>query len=481
MAAASQHVIAIDLGADSGRVVKVRFDGKTLSMEDVHRFQNVPVSAAGTLYWDTLRLWHDIQTGIGMAREGAISIGVDSWGVDWALLDRDGRLLGNPVHYRDSRTDGMLEWVFERVPRREIFERTGLQFMQINGLYQLASLVRDNSPLLDVAATILSIADLFNYWLTGNKAFEFTQATTQQVYNPRLNDWDVEMLATLGIPTHIFPQIVQSGTRIGQYNGVPVIAPACHDTGSAVVAVPTTTEDFAYISSGTWSLMGMEVPEALITDACYEANMTNEGGFTGNFRLLKNVMGMWLVQQSRYTWRAQGQDYDYDTLANMAAEAEPFRSLIDVDDPSFLPPGDIPARIREFCRNSGQPEPETPGQIVRTIYESLALKYRVTLDKLIAVTGRSVERVHIMGGGSRARLLNQMTADACNRPVVAGPAEATALGNAIGQFIALGEFSSVAEARELLSQSSELTRYEPKNVEAWEAAYGRYRTLLTTD
>jgi rhamnulokinase len=476
-----RHVIAVDLGADSGRVISVGFDGERLHMEDVHRFPNVPVFAGGTLYWDVLRLWHEIKQGVDAALPDAAGIGIDTWGVDFALLDRDGNLVGNPVHYRDTRTDGMMEWVFERVPRREVFERTGIQFMQINGLYQLASLARAHSPQLDAAATFLTIADLFNYWLTGNKGCEFTHTTTQQMYNPRARDWDRQLLSWLGIPTHIFPEIVQPGQQIGEYRGVPVLLPPCHDTGSAVVAVPTTTQDYAYISSGTWSLMGLEVDEAVIDDAAYTANVTNEGGMNGTYRLLKNVAGMWLAQQSRYTWRAQGTDYDWDTLTRLATEAPPFRTLIDVDDPLFLAPGDMPARIREFCQRSGQPVPETPGQIMRTIYESLALKYRLTLDKLIGLTGRTVERVHVVGGGSRNALLCQMTADACKRAVVAGPVEATALGNAIVQFMTLGEFGSIREAREMLSRSGDLVRYEPKNVEAWEAAYERFRGFLTTD
>ncbi len=481
MASDAAHVIAVDLGAESGRVVSVRYGGGALQMEEIHRFPNIPVFAGGTLYWDALRLWHEIRSGVEMALPGAAGIGIDSWGVDWALLDRDGKLLSNPVHYRDSRTDGMFAWVFERVPRRKLFEHTGIQFMQINGVYQLASLVRDDSPLLDCAQTLLGVGDLFNYFLTGNRVCEFTLATTQQTYNPRLNDWDVEILTALGIPASIFPQVVPPGTRIGQYNGVPVLAPAVHDTGSAVVAVPTVDQDYAYISSGTWSLMGMEVPEPVINDAAYEANLTNEGGVDGTYRLLKNVMGLWLVQQSRAVWRAAGSDHDYETLARMCVQAEPFRSLIDPDDASFLPPGDMPARIREFCERTQQPVPQTVGEVMRAIYESLALKYRLTLDKLCSLTGRRVERIHIVGGGSRSALLSQMTADACNRVVLAGPVEATALGNAIVQLIALGEFESVANAREMLSRTAITARYEPRDTDAWERAYERFKTIVTTD
>jgi rhamnulokinase len=477
---ASQHVIAVDLGAESGRVMLVSFDGSSLRLEEVHRFANVPVWVQETLYWDVLRLWHDITTGIEAAPPGAASIGVDSWGVDFALFDRDGRLLANPVHYRDKRTDGMMEWVFERVSRRTVFERTGIQFMKINGLYQIASLVRDDSPLLDLAATFLTIVDVFNYWLSGSRTCEFTHATTQQCYDPRLGDWDRATLAALGIPTGIFPPVVPPGTRLGRYQGIPVIAPVCHDTGSAVVAVPTTTPNYAYISSGTWSPVGMEVDEPIINDATYEANLTNEGGIGGTFRLLKNVMGLWLVQQCRATWAAMGKTYGYDDLTTLAVDAAPFRSLVDPDDPSFLLPGDMPARIRAFCQRTEQPVPESDGQVIRTVYESLALKYRAVLDRLIALTGRTVERVHIIGGGSQNGLLCQMTASAIGCPVVAGPVEATALGNAIVQYIALGELAGMAQAREFLSHATPLTVYEPQDGAAWTEGYRRFEALLTS-
>jgi rhamnulokinase len=475
-----KHVIAVDLGAESGRVIKVRFDGKRFNLEEIHRFPNIPVKVMGTLHWDALRLWYEIKTGIEQASNGASSVGLDTWGVDFALLDRDGRLLANPVHYRDSRTEGMMEWVFERVPRRTVFERTGIQFMTLNTLYQLASLACERSPVLEGAATFLMIPDLFNYWLSGMRCCEFTDATTTQFYNPRTGDWDWETLKALGLPETIFPRIVQPGTRLGEFHGIPVIAPACHDTGSAVVAVPTTTADYAYCSSGTWSLFGLEVDEAVINDAAYEGNVTNEGGANGTFRLLKNVAGMWLAQQCRATWRDQGTDFSYEQLTAEAKSAQPFRSLVDPDDPIFLPPGDMPARIRDFCRRTGQPEPENVGQVMRTVYESLALKYRVTLETLTGITGRVVERLHVIGGGSQNTLLNQMTADALGRPVIAGPAEATALGNAVIQLIALGELSSVAEARQILSTTVGTEHFEPQQPALWEDAYGRYRELLNS-
>src|SRR5690606_26570646 len=326
------HVIAVDIGADSGRVMRVWLEDGRFQSEEVHRFPNTPVTVRGTIYWDILRLWHEVTAGIEMAADGAASLGLNTWGADFALLDRDGRLVSNPVHYRDSRTNGAMGWVFERVPRRTIFERPGIQLMQLNSLIQLASLVRDNSPTLETAATFLMIPDLFNYWFTGEKVCEFTDATTTQAYNPRTCDWDWETLEAVGIPTHIFPKIVPPGTRLGEYNGIPVILPACHDTGSAVAGVPLASPDAAYLSSGTWSLIGLELREAVINDAAYEANMTNEGGVYGTFRYLKNVMDLWLAQQCRATWRAQGTEYSYDQLTALAAEAEPFRAFIDPDD-----------------------------------------------------------------------------------------------------------------------------------------------------
>lgn len=472
------HVVAVDLGASSGRVMDIHFTGDALHMTEVHRFTNTPVMANGTLYWDALRIWREIQRGLDQVTSPAASIGLDCWGVDYALLDRDGNLVSNPVHYRDMHKMGAMDWVFERVPRRTIFERTGLQFMAINGLYQLASLKRDNSPHLEIAHTLLTIADLFNYWLSGSKTCEFTETSTLQFYNPRTGTWDTETLEALGIPTHILPPVVQPGTRIGEYKGIPVIAPACHDTGSAVVAVPTTTENYAYLSSGTWSLIGLEIHEALINDAVYEANLTNEGGVEGTYRLLKNVAGMWLVQQCMETWEAQGKSYQYEQMAQMALAAPPFAAFIDPDDVAFLPAGDMPQWIRDYCQRTNQPIPETDGAVLRTIYQSLAMKYRVVLEKLIRLSGKTVERLHIIGGGSQNSLLCQMTADAIGREVVAGPSEATALGNGIVQLISLGRLDNVAQARALLSRSVATKSYQPQATETWDEAYPRFVRLL---
>jgi rhamnulokinase len=475
----SKYVIAVDIGAESGRVMRAEFTGEFLNLTEVHRFSNIPVWVGETLHWDVLRLWGDITSGIHMVGDKAASIGVDTWGVDGALLDRDGRLLANPVHYRDRRTDGMMDWVFERVPRREVFQRTGIQFMQINGLYQLASLVYNNSPLLEVAQTFLTIPDLFNYWLSGSRTCEFSHATTQQTFNPHTNDWDRETLTAIGLPLEIFPPVVQPGTRLGEYNGIPVIAPACHDTGSAVVAVPTTTENYAYLSSGTWSLLGLEVTEPVINDVSYEANVTNEGGVYGTYRLLKNIMGLWLAQECRAAWAREGDEYEYDQLVLQAEQAEPFRSFVDPDDPAFLPPGDMPERIRDFCRKTSQPVPETVDQVMRTVYESLVMKYRYVLEQLIRVSGRQVDRLHIIGGGSRNALLSQMTANVIGREVVTGPVEATAMGNAVVQLITRGDLGSLAEARQLLSKSIGTATYEPQDVALWNEHYQRFLGYIT--
>jgi sugar (pentulose or hexulose) kinase len=350
--------------------------------------------------------------------------------------------------------------------------------MVINTLYQLASMARDNSAQLKAAQMYLSVPDLLNYWLCGAQSCEFTHATTTQIYNPHLKDWDRELLDTLGIPSHIFPEIVAPGTRIGEFNGIPVITPATHDTGSAVVAVPTVTENYAYLSSGTWSLLGLELPHPIINDAACEANVTNEGGVEGTFRFLKNVVGLWIAQQCRATWRAEGTIYSYDDLTAAAAEAEPFRSLIDPDHEMFLAPGDMPERIRVYCRETGQPEPETVGQVMRTVYESLALKYRVVLESLVTLADKQVDRLHIIGGGARNKLLCQMTANAIKREVVAGPYEATALGNAVIQLISLGVLDNVAQAREILSQTTETPQFAPEQANEWDAATERFLALV---
>jgi sugar (pentulose or hexulose) kinase len=475
----SKRVVALDVGGESGRSLVASFDGNQLQVEEVYRFPNVAVLAGGTLYWDALRIWHDLQQGIKAAGAEVASIGLDTWGVDFALLDRAGNLIGNPIHYRDHSWEGMMDWVAENVtPRRDLYNRTALQFMAPNGIWRLAYLVKTSSPILEQAHTYLTFPDLFHYWMTGVKSCEMTHASTHMIYNPHIGGWDFDLLHKMQFPTHIFTPIIPPGTRLGSFNGIPVTAVATHDTGSAVVGVPTTTDDYAYISSGTWSLMGLENRQPIISDVAYEANIANEGGYDHTFRILKNISGMWLVQQCRAAWIDAGKTYEYAELAALAAAEPAFRSFIDVDAVEFYEPGDYPALIRAYCQRTGQPAPETVAQVMRTIYDSLAMKYRYVLDLLLRAAGRTVNRLHIIGGGSKNALLCQMTANAIARPVIAGPTEATAIGNALVQFIALGEISNLGEARAMLARDPELRHYEPQETAAWEAAYQRYRAAV---
>ncbi|MEN8171829.1 MAG: rhamnulokinase family protein [Chloroflexota bacterium] len=471
---AKKTVLTVDLGAESGRVMAVQFDGRSLHLKELHRFPNTTVKVNGTLHWDFLRLWNDIQKGIEQGKAFApASIGVDTWGVDFGLLDKQGSLIGNPVHYRDSRTDGMMEKAFHRVPKSEIFAQTGIQFMPLNTLYQMLSLVESRSPQLEIADTFLTAPDLINYWLTGAKACEFSNATTTQMFNPQTGSWAMDMLKKLGIPSHILPEIVQPGTQLGDYEGIPVIAPACHDTGSAVAAVPAETKNYAYISSGTWSLVGLEVNEPILSKDALAANVTNEGGVYGTYRLLKNVMGLWILQQCRATWAKEGTELSYAELVAMAEkEIETGMNtehakvaIINPNDSTFLVPGDHPQRIRAICQQTGQPIPQTKGEIVRVVLKSLAAAYRDVLAELETVSGRTIEIIHIVGGGTQNKLLNQMTADAAGIPVIAGPIEATVIGNALVQLISLGEIKNIQEARQIVAEMSALDQYEPKRSE----------------
>ncbi len=475
---AKQTVLTVDLGAESGRVMAVSFDGRRLSLNELRRFPNPLTTTRGTTYWDFLHLWREIQAGIEAGKElNPASIGVDTWGVDFALLDKQGQLIANPVSYRDDRTEGMMETVFDRVPRSEVFAQTGIQIMRINTLYQLMSLLESGSPQLETADTLLMAPDLLNYWLTGAKVCEFTDATTTQMFNPQTGTWAYELLDALGLPSHMLPEIVPPGTRLGEYEGIQVIAPACHDTGSAVAAVPTVTGAYGYISSGTWSLVGQEIESPILNEQAMAANVTNEGGVYGTYRLLRNITGLWLVQQSRRTWAGQGEDYSYGEMVKLAQAAPPLVSLVDANDDSFLPAGDHPALVQAFCANSGQIVPSSKGAILRTILESLALKYRETLETLSDLSGQEVEVVHIVGGGSQNELLNQMTADATGIPVVAGPVEATVLGNALVQLITLDEIDDLAQGRQVVAESEQVKRYEPQQSEAWQAAYERLLQL----
>lgn len=488
MTHASNVYLAVDLGAESGRVVAGHFDGTRIVLEPLHRFPNGPVNVRGTLYWDVLRLWSDIKTGLGKAAElyggRIVGIGLDTWGVDYGLLARDGSLLSNPYHYRDSRTDGMMEAAFRKVPRAEVFARTGIQFMQLNTLYQLVAMVEAGSPVLDVADRLLTMPDLINYWLTGRMANEFTIATTTQCYDPRAGDWAYEMLETLGIPTRLFGPIVPPGTVLGPLEAavaaetglgdVPVIAPATHDTGSAVAAVPMDPDNAIYLSSGTWSLMGVESKVPIIDDRMLQWNLTNEGGVDGTFRILKNIMGLWLVQECRREWQRAGEEHDYGEMVEMAAAAPAFGPVVSPEDARFLAPGDMTPRIAAACRDAGQAPPASKGAFLRCALESLALEYRWVAERLDELTGKRLETIHIIGGGAQNELLDQLAADATGRTVVTGPIEATALGNVLVQARALGHIGSVAEGRDVVKASFDLKTFAPRDTARWDDVFAAY-------
>jgi len=485
-------LLAFDLGAESGRAILGRYDGDRLRLFEVHRFANGPVRAPDGIHWDVRRLFTEVKRGLALCGQQygtPASIGVDTWGVDFALLDRHGELLGDPFHYRDGRTNGVIEQAFRRVPRQEIFQQTGIQFMQFNTLYQLFSMALAGSPVLKSARTFLTIPDLFNYWLSGRAVCEFTNATTTQFYDPRAGAWATSLLEKFGIPTRFLPEVVSPGTVLGGLlpsvaeetglGAVPVVAPACHDTGSAVAAVPASGADYAYISSGTWSLVGAEVREPVITAESLANNFTNEGGVGGTFRLLKNVQALWLLQECRRAWAEQGQDISYDDLVRMAEAAPPFAALVDPDDPSFLSPPDMSAAIEAFCTATRQPPPRDRGATVRCVLESLALKYRWVLERIEEMRRRPISVVHVVGGGCRNGLLCRFTADATGLPVLAGPVEATAAGNVIVQAMALGHLSSLDEGRALVRRSFEVTQYEPGERGPWDEAYGRFKEILS--
>jgi rhamnulokinase len=465
-----------------------QWDGGRFQIAELHRFPNGPIDLHGRMHWDALRLWSEVQDGLGRYAaqfdaplEG---IGVDTWGVDFALLDKAGELLNNPRHYRDPRTNGMIDAVLQRIPREELFAQTGIQFLPINTLYQLYSMAQADDPRLQAAETLLMMPDLFNYWMTGTRAVEYTDATTTQCLLAHERRWATEMLGQLGIPTHFLPPIVQPGTILGALRSEiahaaglraapPVIAPGGHDTASAVAAIPGLDADSVYISSGTWSLVGVEINEPVTNAQACALNMTNEGGVAGTIRLLRNVAGLWLLQECRRIWQRAGQSYSWEGLLDLAEQAAPFHSLIDPDAVDFLSPADMPEAICAFCRRTGQPVPESPGAVVRCCLESLALRYRWVVDALEELTGRRMHTIRIVGGGCQNRLLCQWTADACGRPVVTGPVEATVLGNILVQAIAAGHLRDIAEGRQAIAASVEQQVYEPRTSGAWEAAYGR--------
>lgn len=482
----SAQFLAFDLGAESGRAIVGHLRSGVLDIREIHRFPNEPVRQNGALQWDVLRLWLEMRRALDRAPDVLDSIGVDTWGCDCALIGERGHLVENPYHYRDSRTDGVMDAVFSRVSSEEIYSITGIQFLAFNTLFQMYAACRDTPRLVDAASTFVTIPDLFNYWLTGRLACEYTNATTTQFVDARTRSWATGLLAKAGLPPRLLPPLIEAGSLLGHVSpdvsasraGTPVVVPACHDTGSAVAAVAGDGRR-AFLSSGTWSLLGIEVPEPIITPRSRALNFTNEGGVYGTTRLLKNIGGMWLLQACRRQWMAEGQELGYDDLLAAASDdSHAFRSLVDPDHPSFLHPPDMVAAIRDYCRETGQAHPPTPAAYARAILESLAFKYRFVVEAIGELTGVAIREVQIVGGGSRNRLLNQFTADATGCTVLGGPVEATALGNIAVQMVATGAVGSIAEARAVIARSFPVERFEPVNTDRWTAQYPRFQQYL---
>jgi len=489
-----QAFLAVDLGASSGRVLAGVLAGGRLELEEIHRFANGPVNVNGRLYWRTFELWSHVLAGLREAGrrlgDSIVSVGVDAWGVDFGLLDQQGELLAAPVAYRDARTRGAMERALTVVPREEIFGETGVQFMELNSLYQLLAAQRLGSPPLDRAGRLLFMPDLFHWMLTGVAANEQTIASTSQLYNPRTQGWSQKLIDGFGLPREMFGEIVPPGTVLGPIlrqvanetglKNVKVVLPGSHDTASAVLAVPAVNPNpgdgaiqsphWCYISSGTWSLMGIETPAPVINDLCARWNFTNEAGVAGTTRVLKNISGLWLVQECQRVWKSQGQEYAWDDLTQLAGKAPPLVSVFDADDARLIAPADMPAQISALCREAGTPAPEGPGPTIRAALESLALRYRHALGCLEQLGARRIERIHIVGGGAQNKLLCQFSADACDRPVLAGPVEATAIGNVMMQAIAAGTMADVAAARVVIRNSFEAVGYLPQAQDRWEAA-----------
>jgi len=484
--------LAFDIGAGSGRAVLGRLEDRKLAIHEVRRFPNEPLPLAGHIHWNVYALLDEMKAAMrdAAAAVGArpAGIGVDTWGVDFGLLARDGSLLGLPFCYRDHRNAGAMEDYFKLVPRPDLYQATGIQFMPFNTLFQVYAMVRERSPLLDAAADLLFMPDLFNFLLCGRKAAEATIASTSQILDPRTKTWIPGLFQAMGLSKRILQDIVEPGTVLGPVaesiaastglRHVPVIATAGHDTAAAVAAVPAEGRHWAYISSGTWSLVGVEETAPLISERSLEANFTNEGGVGGTVRFLKNVSGLWLVQGCRKAWMVEGA-VTYGELTREAAEAPPFAALIDPDDPGFLNPPDMPEAIAAYCRRTGQKTPGTRAAMVRSLLESLALKYRQVIGELRRVLGHPIEKIHVIGGGSQNELLCQLTADATGLPVLAGPAEATAIGNILVQAMAVGRLSSPAEIRTIIRRSFDLKSYRPAGLAAdWSAAASRFESIL---
>jgi rhamnulokinase len=485
-----KHYLACDLGAESGRLMLGSLDNGRLTLGEIHRFPNIPIQAEGSLHWNIPALFGEVKAGLRKAtacRLPIASISTDSWGVDYLLYDEAGELMAPTFHYRDPRCPGGVQKAYAKVGWETIFAETGIQFMQFNTIFQMAA---ESPERLARARLVLGVGDGFNHWLCGVPRFEESLASTTQLYNPRTRTWSARLLDALGLPTGIFPPIVPSGVILGPLRrtlaletgleAVQVVASCSHDTGAAVAAVPAAGDNWAYLSSGTWSLMGLEWPEPVINPMSREMNFTNEIGFGGSVRLLKNIIGLWLVQECRREWARAGDQYDYTALTRMAEAAPAFVSLINPADPRFISPGDMPGKIAAQCQENGQPVPASPGAYIRCALESLALLYRLTLERIEQLVGRKLQRLHIVGGGSKNALLNQFTANALQIPVLAGPVEATAAGNLLVQAIALGDLPSLAAARQVLRDSFPVQTVEPESASQWQGAYARFKALVKT-
>ena len=472
-----KRVLAFDFGASSGRAILAEYEGGSLTYREVHRFENNPRQADGHFRWDFTGLMANVHLGIEKA--GAFdSIGFDTWGVDFGLLDEDGRLLEDPVHYRDGRTEGMVERASKILPEEALYAATGNQIMPINNLFQLLALQNEQPDIWARARQLLFMPDLFAHALCGAQVCETTIASTSQMLDPKTGEWSEPVLKAFGIPQSLLAKRVDSGSVVGEYQGAKVIAVAGHDTQCAVAAMPALQPGAAFLSCGTWSLLGCELEEPVLTKESMALKLSNERGANGKVNYLKNIIGLWLIQESRRQWRREGQEYSFSQLEQLALEAEPMRSFIDPDAPEFTPPGDIPARVRDFCRRTGQPVPETVGQVMRCIYQSLALKYRFALEQLGRATGKTFTALHVMGGGAQAQLLCRMTAGSTGLPVIAGPIEATALGNILIQLMALGQIKDLDEGRALVARTEAVKRYEPEETALWNSALERYKTIL---
>jgi rhamnulokinase len=478
----AKHYLAVDLGASSGRTIVGTFDGGKLTLKEMNRFWNGPTEINGTLYWDFVHLFRHIQEGVALAKKefgpALGSMAVDTWGVDFGLIDSQGTLLGNPVNYRDARTDGMPERVFAEVGKEAVFNATGIQFMQLNTLYQLYSLAQAQDVQYLQADQLLFVPDLLNYWLTGKMATERTFASTSQMYNPVTKDWAFDLLEKLNIRTDLFAPFAAPGTVLGDYQGVPVVNVGSHDTASAFAAVPVVGgEQCAFLSSGTWSLLGTELPGPIINNEALADNFTNEVGVCDTIRFLKNLSGLWIIQELRRVWMEQGFEYAWDEMAEMALLSEPFEFFINPSDDVFVAPGDMPGRIQDYCERTGQKRPQEHGQILRAAYEGLALLYADTYETLEKLSGKTMDVLRIVGGGSHNVTLNQFAANATGREVITGPVEATAIGNIVVQMLALGDIASLAEGRRMIRESfaHESKTYHPRDTNRWRAALADWR------